>query len=98
MSVRSDGIPLPWKRMLSHDEAAAYCGFKSTAQFLTQVRSRVPAVNFGKYERWDRHQLDAWLDTLSGGNVSDATLGIVEALKAGHPKAIDGGRASENWD
>lgn len=58
-------VPLPWKRMLSTEEAADYCGFKTTRQFLAHARSRVPAVSFGSYERWDRHRLDEWLDLLT---------------------------------
>ncbi|QMV02596.1 hypothetical protein GHV40_14400 [Devosia sp. D6-9] len=58
-------VSLPWKRMLSAEEAADYCGFKTTRQFLAHARSRVPAVSFGSYKRWDRHRLDEWLDLLT---------------------------------
>ncbi len=92
MSARNPTLPLPWKRMLSHDEAADYCGFKTTRQFLAHVRSRVPAVNFGNYERWDRHRLDEWLDTLSGGRASDAEPDIVDMLRNAFPKGARNGR------
>ena len=72
MSLRKPTLPLPWKRMLSAEEATDYCGFKTTKQFLDHARSRVPVVTFGNYERWDRHRLDEWLDALSGRRVSDA--------------------------
>lgn len=72
--------------MLSHDEAAEYCGFKTTRQFLQHARSRVAAVNFGNYERWDRHQLDQWLDTLSGGRVSDAKISDADIIAAAFTK------------
>ena len=77
--------------MLSHDEAADYCGFKTTRQFLAHVRSRVPAVNFGNYERWDRHRLDEWLDTLSVGSASEALPDIVAAAFNRQPKAASNG-------
>ena len=91
MSARNPTLPLPWKRMLSHDEAADYCGFKTTRQFLAHVRSRVPAVNFGNYERWDRHRLDEWLDTLTA-RASDAEPDIIAAAFNRPPKAASNGR------
>lgn len=84
MSVRKPTLPLPWKRMLSAEEATDYCGFKTTKQFLDHARSQVPVVNYGNYERWDRHQLDEWLDKLSGGRASDAfgsDAGIIADFK-----------------
>jgi len=62
--------------MLSDDEAADYCGFKTTRQFKSHVR--VQAVNFGNYERWDRHKLDEWLDTL-GQSQKFNEMALVEA-------------------
>lgn len=55
-------LPLPEKRLLTSDEAAAYCGFQSVNGFLAYVK--VSPVKFGKNVRYDRIDLDAFLDGL----------------------------------
>lgn len=52
----------PAKRMLTAEEAAEYCGFKSVNGFKSYVA--VPPVNFGSNVRYDKEALDAYLDTL----------------------------------
>jgi hypothetical protein len=54
-------LPLPEKRLLTSDEAASYCGFNSVNGFLAHIR--VSPVKFGKVVRYDRTDLDAFLDT-----------------------------------
>lgn len=79
-------VPLPAKRMLTDEEAADYCGFKTVRQFVAQATHRVPAVNFGNYHRWDRNRLDEWLDMLTASPAMDVT-GFGEALLRGNPPA-----------
>ena len=69
-------VPLPAKRMLTDEEAADYCGFKTVKQYTDHARSRVPAIDFGTYHRWDRCRLDEWLDTLSS-SVKETEVDIV---------------------
>jgi hypothetical protein len=52
----------PTRRMLTSQEAADYCGFKSVNGFQAYVK--VPPVNFGNNVRYDRNRLDEWLDQL----------------------------------
>lgn len=52
----------PAKRMLTADEAAEYCGFKSVNGFRSHVS--VSPVNFGSNVRYDKEALDEYLDTL----------------------------------
>ena len=54
-------LPLPEKRLLTGDEAANYCGFNSLNGFLAHIK--VSPVRFGKVVRYDRADLDAFLDT-----------------------------------
>lgn len=68
-------VPLPSKRMLSEDEAAEYCGFRSAAAF--RRLARVSPVNYGNCVRYDRVRLDEWLDTLSQSGARET--GFVEA-------------------
>lgn len=55
-------MPLPDKRMLTNEEAAEYCGFKSVGGFEAHIRVR--PVKLGKLVRYDRHDLDEYLDSL----------------------------------
>jgi len=64
--------------MLSDDEAASYCGFKTVAAFRRQVR--VKPVDYGNFVRYDRVRLDEWLDTLTA---TDPMSSIVEAAGGG---------------
>lgn len=53
-------LPLPTRRLLTTDEAAAYCGV-SSATMLAHVK--VPPVKIGNSVRYDVRALDRWLDT-----------------------------------
>lgn len=50
----------PTRRMLTAQEAADYCGFKSVNGFQSYVR--ISPVKFGSNVRYDRHDLDEYLD------------------------------------
>ena len=69
-----DGNRLPagiTPRLLSRDEAAAYCGM-SAAHFDRHVAIAVPAQTFGCKKLWDIRALDRWLDERSGlGNAAE---------------------------
>lgn len=52
-----------WPRLLSRDQAAAYCGV-STTMFERDCPVE-PIRPFGNRTLWDRHRIDAWLDTRS---------------------------------
>jgi hypothetical protein len=52
----------PAKRMLTKEEAATYCGFKSVGGFLAYIK--VAPVNFGALVRYDIRDLDEYLDGL----------------------------------
>jgi hypothetical protein len=76
--------PLPdgmMPRLLSRDEAAAYCGVSAG---LFEQRVGIPAVRcFGTRRLWDRHALDRWLDGVSGldqAPPAEATTSIAERL------------------
>ena len=51
----------PARRMLTSEQAADYCGFKSVAGFVAHVKVR--PVMFGRIVRYDVRDLDAFLDT-----------------------------------
>lgn len=55
--ARIDIIP----RLLSRDQAAAYCGFSRVA---FERHCPVVPMGFGdeRLLRWDRHDLDAWIE------------------------------------
>lgn len=55
-------------RMMTAQEAALYCGFKSVNGFLAHVK--VTPVNFGRCVRYDRKALDTYLDGRSQSPVS----------------------------
>jgi len=52
-------------RLLSRDQAAAYCGI-SAPHFDETVAKEVPALPLGRRNLWDRKLLDRWLDARSG--------------------------------
>jgi len=54
-------LPLPERRLLTSEGAASYCGFSSVNGF--QAYIKVPPVNFGRMVRYDRADLDAYLET-----------------------------------
>ena len=53
-------LPLPPKRLLTAREAATYCGFNSVNGFIAHVK--ISPVKFGKIVRYDRLDLDDFLD------------------------------------
>lgn len=53
----------PTKRMLTKEEAANYCGFKSTNGFGAWIPVR--PVKIGNKVLYDQKSLDEWLDKLS---------------------------------
>lgn len=78
-------MSLPARRMLTAGQAADYCGFKSVNGFLAHVRIR--PVNFGKLVRYDRADLDAYLDALRV-----PTDNVVNILEAAGRAGADRGR------
>lgn len=52
----------PDTRMLTGEEAANYCGFKSVNGFVAHIP--VAPVNFGRLVRYDRKALDEAMDSL----------------------------------
>ncbi len=51
---------LPANRMLTDEQAAAYCGFSSVNGFKAHIQ--VAPVNFGRLVRYDIKDLDEYLD------------------------------------
>lgn len=66
-------------RLLSRDQAAAYCGV-SPNHFEDEVAPKVPALQIGRRNLWDRKAIDAWLDRRSG--LGDALKPIEDWLGA----------------
>lgn len=56
-------VSAPPRRMLTAEQAADYCGFSSVNGFRAHVR--IAPVKFGTLVRYDRADLDAYLDRLS---------------------------------
>jgi len=52
----------PARRMLTREEAADYCGFKSPAGFEAHIAVR--PIRFGQSVRYDVRDLDEYLDHL----------------------------------
>jgi hypothetical protein len=73
-------------RLISREQAAAYCGM-SPNFFDEQVRQSVPPLDFGRRHLWDVKKLDRWLDALSGlaQPVDNRSMG--ERLNGGDPGA-----------
>lgn len=55
-------LPLPPRRLLTSDEAAAYCGVSVNTM---KAHIRVPPVKIGNSVRYDVQALDRWLDAQS---------------------------------
>jgi len=72
-------------RLLTREQAAAYCGI-SPAYFSETIGKEVPPVRVrkdGKTMRWDRVALDAWIDQKSGlYNGGERQRSIAERLNA----------------
>jgi predicted DNA-binding transcriptional regulator AlpA len=57
------------QRMLKLKEAAAYCGLPmSRFRALCSVQ---PVVFTERLQRWDRHDLDSWIDSFKSGTFHD---------------------------
>ncbi|MFI4985837.1 MAG: hypothetical protein ACHQF3_00175 [Alphaproteobacteria bacterium] len=78
-------------RLLSHDQAAAYCGI-SPSHFDVHVDAAVGHIKLGGRRLWDRLALDRWLDGLSFGGGSSGQDHWVEALGRGADRAPPGRR------
>ena len=62
--------PLPaWPRLLRRSNAAAYCGF-SVPTFV-RICDVAPLDLGNRLQRWDRHDLDGWIDRLKGHSTED---------------------------
>lgn len=68
-------------RLLSADQAAAYCGM-SRNHFAQHVAPFVPPIpNIGARRLWDLRALDRWLDARSGlAHAQPQKLKLLEAL------------------
>lgn len=65
------------RRLLSREQAAAYCGI-SPSLFSDTVAKEVAPVRLrpdGKSVRWDRVALDVWIDEKSGLRAAHANQG-----------------------
>ena len=51
------------RRILTLDEAAEYCGLSLDSFKKKVVRDRIPRVRLDKRWRFDRSDLDAWIDS-----------------------------------
>ncbi len=57
------------QRMLKLKETAAYCGLPmSRFRALCSVQ---PMVFTERLQRWDRHDLDSWIDSFKSGTFND---------------------------
>lgn len=71
----------PARRMLTSEEAADYCGFKSVNGFLAYVK--VAPVKFGVSVRYDRTDLDDYLDGLRQSPAPEGGFGELVGSNAG---------------
>ncbi|MGO8867336.1 MAG: helix-turn-helix transcriptional regulator [Alphaproteobacteria bacterium] len=69
-------------RLLSRDQAAAYCGI-SVSHFETHVARHVGGIKLGGRILWDRAAIDRWLDGLSSGLGTFGPDQFIEALGDG---------------
>ncbi len=65
---RHAALTAPARRMLSAEEAAAYCGGRSVAWLESHVK--VAPVMIGRLKRYDVRALDIWLDGLGNGGAA----------------------------
>lgn len=72
--------------MLTAEDAADYCGFKSVEGFEAHIR--VEPVRFGKLVRYDVRELDDYLDNLRNPGPGG---GIAARLRAEHAAGQAGG-------
>lgn len=57
------------KRMLKESEAASYCGL--AAKHFKAICPVVPVTMGGRFQLWDKRDLDQWIDTKKS-DLSDA--------------------------
>jgi len=81
--TRALALPLPAKRMLTEQEAAAYCGV-SVNTF--KARVKIPPVRIGNCVRYDVRALDEWADS-QGGNREMTADDWLERLDVGENEA-----------
>ncbi|NFV80061.1 hypothetical protein [Magnetospirillum aberrantis] len=65
-----------WPRLMSVDQAAAYCGLSGEA-FRQHVT--VQPLRFGRRVLYDRMKIDSWLDEISSNGGVDVDA-MIEAL------------------
>lgn len=78
VAKRSDMADLPdWPRMLSADQAAAYCGMSDE-----HLRRHCPVgpLEFGKRRLYDRRRIDQWLDDMARGHTRPRGNDFTEAF------------------
>lgn len=75
--TRAVALPLPAKRMLTEQEAAAYCGV-SVNTF--KARIGISPVRIGNCVRYDMRALDQWADSQGGSRemTADDWLGKLD--------------------
>jgi excisionase family DNA binding protein len=56
-------VPVTAKRVFNLEEAAAYCGLTRDAFKKKVVRDRIRKVRLDKCWRFDKPDLDAWIDS-----------------------------------
>ncbi len=69
---RTDALPLQTPRLLSRQQAAAYCGVSPETFDDYRRRGIVPGPISGT-NRWDRKLIDLWLDKASGIDTNTET-------------------------
>jgi hypothetical protein len=78
MAIATLNLNVLQKRMLNKTEAAEHCG-RPIKRF--DIECPVQAVRFPNGDnRWDIHDLDAWIDSLKGGRFEYDAEAIVGKL------------------
>lgn len=81
--TKKESLPLGLiPRLLSRDQAAAYCGI-STSHFTQTVAKAVQSIKLGDRVLWDRRVIDRWLDQQLGLSNGVDLLGSIEELLDG---------------
>ncbi|MDO8984266.1 AlpA family transcriptional regulator [Cypionkella sp.] len=79
MASANLNINVTEKRMMSEAEAASYCGFVAAKHF--KVCCNVQPVNLGgKVLRYDKRDLDQWIDTEKTGDADNSREAILSRL------------------
>lgn len=82
---RREGRALPANispRGLTREQAAEYCGCETVDAFSDWVRRGIVPGPIRGTTRWDRRQIDRWLDRRWGEPVNDAEMSPDEWLAA----------------